>query len=182
MGLKLVPSLETGKAAYDDYIRNGLMTQMRRIKPGKDLEEAHMRNRQMVALWAYEKGKANKVIEKITKDGKTYFHINDYDQLRQLFGTLLRKTQRIKSEGDFKAAQYLFETFGRKLDQDLHKEVLARSEKLNIAPYGGFINPELVPVTDKNGNITDIKVAYPDDFATQMLDYSQRYGFLPIKN
>ncbi len=180
--LGLIPSLEAGKASYDGYIRNGLMTQMRRITPGKDLEEAHMRNRQMVALWAYEKGKKDNVIEKIKKDGKTYFHINDYDKLRKLFGDLLRETQRIKSEGDYKGAKYLFETFGRKLDQDLHKEVLARSEKLHIAPYGGFINPELVPVKDKDGHITDIKVEYPDNFAEQMLSYSRRYGFLPTKN
>ncbi len=180
--LGLIPSLEAGKASYDGYIRNGLMTQMRRILPGKDHEEAHMRNRQMVALWAYEKGKADNVIEKISKDGKTYFHINDYEKLRKLFGELLRETQRIKSEGNYKGAKYLFETFGRKLDPDLHKEVLARSEKLHIAPYGGFINPELIPVKDKDGNITDIKVEYPDNFAKQMLGYSQRYGFLPTKN
>ena len=180
--LGLIPSLDAGKASYDGYIRNGLMTQMRRILPGNDLEEAHMRNRQMVALWAYEKGKADNVVEKISKDGKTYFHVNDYDKLRKLFGDLLRETQRIKSEGDYKSAKYLFETFGRKLDQDLHKEVLARSEKLNIAPYGGFINPELVPVKDKDGNITNIKVEYPTDFAKQMLGYSKRYGFLPTKN
>ena len=180
--LGLIPSLEAGKASYDGYIRNGLMTQMRRILPGDDLQEAHMRNRQMVALWAYEKGKSDNVVEKITRDGKTFFHINDYDKLRKLFGELLKETQRIKSEGDYKGAKYLFETFGRKLNQDIHKEVLARSEKLNIAPYGGFINPDLVPVKDKDGNITDIKVEYPDDFAKQMLGYSQRYGFLPLKN
>ncbi len=180
--LGLIPSLEAGKAAYDDYIRNGMMTQMIRILPGKDLEEAHMRNRQMVALWAYEKGKKENVIEKIKRDGKTYLHINDYQKLRTLFGQLLRECQRIKSEGDYKGAQYLFETFGRKLDKDLHKEVLARSAKLDIPPYGGFINPNLVPVKDKDGRITDIKIEYPVDFATQMLDYSNRFGFLPTRN
>ncbi|HHB78414.1 MAG TPA: dihydrofolate reductase [Saprospiraceae bacterium] len=180
--LGLIPSLDAGKAAYDDYIRNGIMTQMRRILPGKDLEEAHMRNRQMVALWAYENGKKDNVIEKITRDGKTYFHITDYDKLRTLFGKLLRECQRIKSEGDYQGAKFLFETYGRKLDQDLHKEVLARSKKLNIAPYGGFINPELVPIKDKEGSIIDIQIRYPTDFASQMLDYSKRYGFLPVRN
>lgn len=176
--LGLLPNLEAGKAAYDDYIRNGLLEQMRRIKPGKDLEEAHMRNRQMVALWAYEHGQKDHVIEKVVRDGKTYFDIKDYDKLRDLFGQLLRETQRIKSEGDYAAVKHLFETYGRKLDQDLHREVLARVEKLHLAPYGGFINPELVPVKDKDGHIIDVKVEYPDDFAAQMLSYSRRYGFL----
>ncbi|MCU0349097.1 MAG: dipeptidyl peptidase 3, partial [Saprospiraceae bacterium] len=143
--LKVMPSLEVGKAEYDSYIRNGLMLQLRRIKPGKNIEEAHMRNRQLVALWAYEKGKKDNVIEKVTRDGKTYFDIKDYNKLRGLFGDLLKEIQRIKSQGDAKAGKALVENYGVKVDPAIHKEVLARSEKLNIAPYGGFINPKLVP-------------------------------------
>ena len=180
--LGLIPSLEAGKAAYDDYIRNGLLVQMRRIKLGDDLEEAHMRNRQMVALWAYEKGKKDNVIEKIKKDGKTYFKVQDYEQLRVLFGELLRETQRIKSEGDYKGAAYLFETFGRKLNLELHKEVLERAAKLDIPPYGGFINPILTPILGKTGEIIDVQLEYPTSFAEQMLEYSKHYGVLPIRN
>ena len=176
--LGLIPNLEVGKAAYDDYIRNGMMTQLRRILPGKDLEEAHMRNRQLVAAWAYEQGKGDKVIEKVMKDGKTYFVINDYEKLHGYFGDLLREIQRIKSEGDYEAGRALVETYGVKVDQALHDEVLRRSEKLHIPPYGGFINPKLVPIMDDNGEITDVKVEYPDDFSSQMLEYSKKYGFL----
>ena len=176
--LGLVPNLEVGKAAYDDYIRNGMMTQLRRIKPGKDIEEAHMRNRQLVAAWAMNRGAKDNVIERVTKDGKTYFVIHDYEKLHGYFGELLREIQRIKSEGDYKAGKALVETYGVKVDKALHEEVLRRSEQLHIPPYGGFINPKLVPVTDEDGKITDIKVEYPDDFSTQMLDYSREYGFL----
>ena len=176
--LKVMPSLEVGKAEYDSYIRNGLMLQLRRIKPGNNIEEAHMRNRQLVAAWAYEMGKKDKVIEKVSRDGKTYFDIKDYEKLRKLFGELLKEIQRIKSQGDAKAGKALVENYGVKVDQAIHKEVLARSEKLNLPPYGGFINPRLVPVTDAKGNITDVKVEYPDDFTKQMLEYAKQFGFL----
>ncbi|MBI5915656.1 MAG: dihydrofolate reductase [Bacteroidetes bacterium] len=176
--LKVMPSLEVGKAEYDSYIRNGLMLQLRRIKPGNNIEEAHMRNRQLVALWAYEMGKKNNVIEKVTRDGKTYYDIKDYEKLRGLFGELLKEIQRIKSQGDAKAGKALVENYGVKVDPALHQEVLARAEKLNLPPYGGFINPRLVPVTDAQGNITDIKVEYPDDFTRQMLEYGEKYSFL----
>ncbi len=176
--LGVMPSLEVGMAEYDGYIRNGLMLQLRRIRPGNNIEEAHMRNRQMVALWAYEMGKKDNVIEKIVRDGKTYFKINDYEKLRGLFGDLLREIQRIKSQGDFAAGKALVEDYGVKVDQALHQEVLTRSEKLNIPPYGGFINPRLVTVLDDSGDIMDIKVEYPDDFTRQMLEYAQKYSFL----
>jgi len=176
--LKVMPSLEVGKAEYDSYIRNGLMLQLRRIKPGKNIEEAHMRNRQLVAMWAYEKGKKDNVIEKVTRDGKTYFDIKDYNKLRVLFGDLLKEIQRIKSQGDAKAGKALVENYGVKVDQAIHQEVLARAEKLNMPPYGGFINPRLVPVMDSKGEITDVKVEYPDDFTKQMLEYAEKFSFL----
>ncbi|MGV3504212.1 MAG: dipeptidyl-peptidase 3 family protein [Adhaeribacter sp.] len=177
----IIPSLEVGKAEYDSYIRNGLITQLARIAPGEDIEEAHMRNRQMVAKWAYEKGKADNVIEKVTRNGKTYFKINDYQKLRTLFGQLLRETQRVTSEGDFEGAKNLIENYGVKVDQELHKEVLARYAKLNIAPYSGFIQPKLSPVTE-NGRIIDVKISYPRDFVQQMLEYGKNYSFLPDYN
>ena len=180
--MKLLPSLEAGKAAYDDYIRNGMMTQLIRLEPGAVIEESHMRNRQLVAAWAFEKGQKDKVIEKIVKDGKTYFVVKDYDKLRSIFGELLMIIQKIKSEGDYKAGKVLIEKYGVQVDQAIHKEVLARVSKLNIAPYGGFINPKLVPVTNEKGEITDIKVEYPKDFTEQMLDYGKRYSFLPDEN
>lgn len=180
--MKLLPSLDAGKCAYDHYISNGMMTQLMRLEPGKVIEEAHMRNRQLVAAWAYEKGKKENVVEKIVKDGKTYFVIHDYNKLRTIFGDLLRLIQKIKSEGDFKAGKDLVENYGVQVDQAIHKEVLARVEKLKIAPYSGFINPKLVPITDAKGNITDIKVEYPKDFTEQMLDYAKRYSFLPSDN
>lgn len=175
--LGLLPNLDAGKAAYDDYIRNGLMIQLRRIEKGQEIEEAHMRNRQMVAQWAYEKGKADNVIEKKVKDGKTYFVVNDYEMLRDIFGQLLREVQRIKSEGDYEAGKALVEEYGVKVDPEIHEEVLARTEKLNVAPYSGFINPELVPVMDGD-DIIDVNVSYPDDFTTQMLRYSKEYSNL----
>lgn len=176
--LGLMETLDVGRAAYDNYIRNGMMLQLRRIEPGNNIEESHMRNRQLVAAWAFEKGKDKNVIEKIVKDGKTYFKINDYDALRTLFGDLLKEIQRIKSEGDYEAGKNLVENYGVKVDQQLHREVLERYKPLNIAPYSGFINPVLVPVTDKDGNITDIKIEYPADFVEQMLYYDQHYNFL----
>jgi dipeptidyl-peptidase-3 len=178
----LISSLEVGKTAYDGYIRNGLMVQLRRLEPGADIEEAHMRNRQVVAAWAMERGAEDNVIEKIVKDEKTYFIVNDYDKLRTIFGELLMIIQKITSEGDYQAGKDLIQNYGVKVDQAIHAEVLARSKKLNIAAYGGFINPVLVPETNEAGEITDIKVTYPDDFTKQMLDYAKRYSFLPDNN
>ena len=167
-----------GKASYDGYIRNGMMTQLIRLNLGDDVEQAHMRNRKWVSEWVYEKGLEENVIEKITRDGKTYFNINDYDKLRDLFGQLLRETQRIKSEGDYDAAEKLVEGYGVKVDQDLHAEILKRNEKFEGAAYAGFVNPELVPVFDSEDNIIDIQVKYVNSFEYQMLQYSDRFGFL----
>lgn len=175
--LGLLDTMEAAKAEYDSYIRNGLMLQLRRLNPGEDIEEDHMRNRQLVAGWAYEKGKANNVIEKKVVDGKTYFVVNDYDALRELFGQLLREIQRVKSEGDYEAGKALVENYGVKVDPELHQEVLNRSEKLNIPPYSGFIQPELVPVM-KGDTISDVKIEYPTDFTKQMLKYGEKYSFL----
>jgi len=170
------PSAEDmGRASYDGYIRNGLITQLIRIKLGNDIEESHMRNRQLVSAWAYEKGLNDNVIEKIKKDNKTYYVINNYKKLRVLFGDLLREIQRIKSEGDYEAGKNLIENYGVKVDQELHKEVLERNSKFTSAPYSGFINPELVPVKDNNENIIDIKVQQPKSFSSQMLSYSKNY-------
>jgi dipeptidyl-peptidase-3 len=177
----VMPNFEVGKAAYDRQIRNGLMTQLTRLALGDDIEEAHMRNRQLIAKWVYEKGLPEKVIEMKIKDGKTYIVINDYLKLRDLFGQLLKETQRITSEGDFKAAQELVENYGVKVDQALHKEVRERFDKLNIAPYGGFINPKLVPVM-QGDKIVDVKVEYPADFTEQMMFYAKEYSLLPTYN
>ncbi|MEZ4825718.1 MAG: dihydrofolate reductase [Bacteroidia bacterium] len=177
----LMESLEVGKTGYDDYILNGMMTQLTRIKPGDNIEEAHMRNRSWISHWAFEKGQPDNVIEKVVRDGKTYFKINDYDKLRDIFGQLLREVQRIKSQGDYEAAKNLVENYGVKVDPELHKEVLARYKNLKSAPYSGFIQPKLIPVM--NGDeITDIKIEYPDDFSTQMLEYADKYSFLPSYN
>lgn len=178
--LGLMENNEAGKAEYDGYIRNGLMLQLRRLELGENLEEDHMRNRQLVAGWAYEMGKNDQVIEKKVVEGKTYFVVNDYDKLRTLFGQLLREIQRIKSEGDFEAGRNLVETYGVKVDPAIHKEVLERSEKLNIAPYAGFIQPEMVPVME-NDSVVDVKLEYPTDFTKQMLKYGKEYGFLPVQ-
>ncbi len=167
-----------GKAAYDGYIRNGLMTQLIRINLGDDIEEDHMVNRQWVSAWAFEKGKAENVIEKMTHNGKTYYNINDYVKLRKLFGELLRETQRIKSEGDFNAAQELVESYGIKVDQVIHAEVLKRNAQFKSAPYSGFVNPVLVPKTNEKGEITNIKVVQPESFEGQMLEYAKQYNFL----
>jgi len=179
--LGLLPKREAAMAEYDGYIRNGLMTQLTRIQPGKDIEQAHMRNRQLISRWCYENGLEENVIEKISKDGKTYFKITDYDKLNTLFGKLLAEVQRIKSEGDYEAGKKLVEDYAVKVDPVLHTEVLERYAKLNLAPYGGFINPVLLPVFEGN-NITDIKVEYPDDYAEQMMKYSKDYSFLPTYN
>jgi dipeptidyl-peptidase-3 len=179
--LGLMPSLDVGKTAFDGYIRNGLQLQLRRIQPGDDIEQAHMRNRQVVAAWAFEKGQPGNVIEKVVENGKSYYVVRDYDALRELFGQLLREIQRIKSEGDYAAASALVETYGVKVDQDMHKEVLERVAPLNIAAYAGFMQPRLVPV-EKDGEIIDVRIEYPDDFPAQMLELEQNYGFLPINN
>lgn len=169
---------EVGMAAYDGYIRNGLMTQLIRLKLGADVEQAHMRNRQWVSAWSFARGKDDNVIEKVKKDGKTYYNINDYERLREIFGELLRETQRIKSEGDFKAAQDLVEGYGVKVDQEIHAEILERNKQFKGAPYSGFVNPELVPITDSSGEITDIEVKYVKTFEYQMMKYSKDFGFL----
>ncbi|RYY51523.1 MAG: dihydrofolate reductase [Chitinophagaceae bacterium] len=174
-------STEVGMAEYDNYMMNGLMTQLTRLKLGDNVEEAHMRNRQLVAKWAYEKGKKDNVVAFVKKDGKTYVQVNDYGKLRTLFGELLREIQRIKSEGDFNAGKNLVENYGVKVDRALHKEVLDRYAKLNVKPYRGFIQPRLVPVM--NGDqITDVKVEYPTSFYEQMMEYAKKYSFLPVKN
>ena len=177
----VMPSLEVGKAEYDSYIMNGLISQLTRIKPGHNLEEAHMRNRQLNAMWVYEKGKKDNVIEFVKQNGKTYTKINDYQKLRVLFGDLLREIQRIKSEGDYQAGKNLVENYGVKVDQALLKEVLERFAKLNVKPYKGFIQPRLVPVF-KNEEIVDVQVTYPTSFFEQMMDYAKNYSFLPALN
>ncbi|NBL64209.1 dihydrofolate reductase [Flavobacterium sp. NST-5] len=171
-----------GMTAYDGYIRNGLMTQLIRLEPGANIEEAHMRNRQWVSAWVFEKGKKDNVIEKVIRNGKTYFNVTNYEKLHQLFGELLKETQRIKSEGDFAAAKALVENYGVKVDQKIHKEVLERNKKFKSAPYSGFVNPVIVPKTDKNGEIVSFEIQQPKTFAEQMLYYSKNYGFLPTEN
>ncbi len=166
---------DMGRASYDGYIRNGLITQLIRIKLGNDIEESHMRNRQLVSAWAYEKGLEDNVIKKLKKDNKTFYVINDYNKLRVLFGDLLREIQRIKSEGDYEAGKYLIENYGVKVDQELHREVLERNKKFTSAPYSGFINPELILVKNKDGEVTDVKIIQPESFASQMLNYSKTY-------
>ena len=171
-----------GMEAYDAYIRNGMMTQLIRLELGADIEEAHMRNRQWVSDWVYEKGKKDNVIKMINRDGKTYFNITNYDKLHTLFGELLREVQRIKSEGDYKAGQALVENYGVKVNQKLHKEILERNKQFDSAPYSGFVNPVLVPKMDDNGEIISISVEQPKTFAEQMLYYSKNYNFLPLEN
>ena len=177
----VMPSTDCGKAEYDSYLLNGLMLQLNRIELGKSIEEAHMRNRQLVAKWAYEKGKADNVVELIKRDGKTFVQINDYVKLRTLFGDLLREIQRIKSQGDFIAGQNLIENYGVKIDADIHKEVKDRFSKLSSAPYKGFIQPRLIPVIE-GGKFVDVNVEYPASFSSQMLEYGKRYSFLPNVN
>lgn len=180
--LGLLPNAEAYKASYIAQMQNGLLTQLVRINLGNNLEEAHMRNRALIAHWAYEHGKKDNVMELVKRDGKTYVKINDYEKLRGLFGELLAEIQRVKSTGDFKGAQALVETYGVKIDPTIHKEVLDRYKKLNIAPYKGFINPVYTAVRDKDGNITDVTISYSEGYAEQMLRYSNDYATLPLIN
>lgn len=180
--LGLMKTLETGKAEYDSYIRNGMLMQLRRLEVGDDIEEAHMRNRAWVSHWVVEQAAADNSIREINRDGKTFYNIEDYDRVRELFGELLREVQRIKSQGDYDAAKALVEGYGVKVDPVIHQQVLDRAETLGIAPYGGFINPKLSPITDESGNLMGVELSYPDDFTGQMLDYDAAYNFLPQEN
>lgn len=180
--LGLTPSADAYKAQYYTYLMNGLMTQLVRIEPGNNVEEAHMRNRQLIARWVYEKGAAEKVVELVKKDGKTYVVINDYEKVRDLFGRLLAEIQRIKSTGDYAGAHDLVEVYAVKVDPALHAEVLERYKKLNLAPYKGFVNPKYEVVTDADGTITDVTVTYDEGYAEQMLRYSKDYSTLPSVN
>lgn len=177
----VMQTLDVGKTAYDDYIRNGMMVQLSRLELGEDVEEAHMRNRQMIAKWVFEHGREKNVIEQKTKDGKTYFVVNDYEALRGLFGELLKEVQRLKSEGDYAAGKALVETYGVKVDAKIHEEVKRRYAALKIAPYAGFIQPRLVPVMEGE-EIVDVKIEYPTSFTEQMLEYAESYSFLPHEN
>ncbi len=179
--LGLMPSVDVGKVTFDDAIRNGLLTQLRRVKLGDDIEEAHMRNRQLIAGWAVEMGREDNVIEKVVDDGKTYFVIRDYEALRGIFGEQLREIQRIKSEGDFEAGKNLIETYGVKIDQAIHEEVLARAEPLNIAAYKGFVEPRIIAV-EENGEIVDVIIEHPEDYVERMLELEENYSFLPLEN
>ena len=177
----LIPSLDVAKAQYADYIMNGMMTQFSRIELGKDVEEAHMRNRKLIAEWCYEKGKENNVIEWVKQDGKSYIVVNDFDALRALFGELLKEVQRIKSTGDYEAGRRLVEDYAVKIDYDLHKEVLERYSKLGLEPYSGFVNPDY-ELVEKDGKIVDVKLIYKTDYTEQMLHYSKEWSFLPSLN
>lgn len=177
--LGLIPSVDVAKALYNDYIRNGLLTQMVRIELGKNVEEAHMRNRKLIAEWCFEKGSSEKVIEYVVRDGKTYVVVNSYESLRKIIGELLREVQRIKSTGDYEAAKQMVEGYGVKLDQDLHKEILDRYKKLGLAPYSGFINPVYKPVFE-NGELVDVIIDYTEGYTEQMLRYSKEHSFLGI--
>jgi len=180
--LGLMPSLDVGKAEYDSYLRNGMLTQLQRLELGADIEEAHMRNRAWVSNWCFEKSADNGVIQKVVRDGKTYIDIKNYERLREMFGELLGEVQRIKSQGDYEAAKALVEGYGVKVNQAEHKEILDRVAVLGVAPYGGFINPEMNATRDADGNITSVEVTYPDDFSGQMLRYSEKFSFLPDVN
>jgi dipeptidyl-peptidase-3 len=173
---------KTGMESYDSYIRNGLMTQLVRLELGADIEEAHMRTRQWVSAWAFEQGKKDNVIEKLSREGKTYFNITNYEKLHDLFGQLLREVQRIKSEGDYNSGKALVENYGVKVDRKLHEEVLERNKKFTSAPYSGFVNPVLVPNVDSKGTIISIEIRQPKNFAEQMLEYSKNFSFLPLEN
>ena len=176
--LGLVPDAEAYKAEYYSYMMNGLMTQLVRIEPGRTVEEAHMRNRQLIARWALEQGREANVVEMVVREGKTYVRVNDYMQLRVLFGKLLAEVQRIKSEGDYEAARRLVEDYGVQVDPELHAEVLQRYERLHLAPYKGFVNPVYTLQTDAEGNVTDVQVSYTEGYAEQMLRYSREYSNL----
>ncbi len=175
--LKLLPDAEAYKAQYLTYIRNGMQVQFARVEQGRPNTEAHMQNRKLISEWCYEKGLADNVIEKKERDGKTYFVVNDYEKLRGLFGELLAEIQRIKSEGDYAAGKALIEKYAIHIDPVLHKEVRERYASLGIRPYGGFVNPEIIPVIE-NGEVTDYRIEYPDDFLGQMLEYGEKYGVL----
>jgi len=179
--LGLMPSLDLGKVAYDSTIRNGLQLQLRRVKLGDDIEESHMRNRQLIAAWAMEMGRTDNVIEKVERDGKTYFVINDYPALRAIFGEQLREIQRIKSEGDFEAGKALIETYAVKVDREMHEEVLARIEPLDIPAYRGFIQPRITAI-EEDGEIVDVKIEPAGGFVEWMLESEKRYSFLPVYN
>lgn len=179
--LGLIPTLDVAKAAYAQYMLNGLMTQLARIELGKNVEEAHMRNRKLIAEWCYEKGREQNVIEKVRRDGKTYVVVHDYDKLRGLFGELLREIQRIKSTGDFEAGRDLVETYAVRIDPELHREVRERYAKLDLPLFSGFVNPIYHPVME-NGQIVDVTVEYTDDYVGQMLEYSKEYSYLPSVN
>mgnify|MGYP002519609130 FL=1 len=174
--LGILDNPEAYKSEYYKYILNGLMTQLTRIEPGKDVEESHMRNRKLIAEWAYKHGKDDNVIEYVKRDGKTFLKVNDYEKLRELFGKLLAEIQRIKSEGDYEAGMKLVEEYAVKVDPEIHNEILERYAKLNIAPYKGFVNPIYTAVTDENGNITDVKIEYNENYVDQMLRYSRDYS------
>ena len=178
----LIPTLDVAWSQYSDYIMNGYMTQLSRIEPGKNVEESHMRNRKLIAEWCYEKGKAENVIEIVKQDGKSYVVVNDFVRLRELFGELLCEVQRIKSEGDYEACKKLVEDYAVQVDPVLHAEVIARNKALNIEPYGGFVNPEYELVTDKDGNVVDVKISYPANYIEQHLKYGKEYSFLPTLN
>lgn len=180
--LGLTPNADAYKAEYYTFLMNGLLTQLVRIEPGNDIEEAHMRNRQLIARWVFEKGAADKVVELVEKEGKTYVKVNDYEKLRVLFGQLLAEIQRIRSTGDLEAARSLVEAYAVKVDTTLHAEVLKRYKKLNLAPYKGFVNPKYEAVMDTEGKITDVKVAYDEGYVDQMLRYSKDYSTLPSMN
>lgn len=180
--LGILPNNEAYKAEYYKYMMNGLMTQLTRIEPGKNIEEAHMRNRQLIARWVYEHGKADNVVEFRVRDGKTFVVVNDYNKMHKLLGVLLAEIQRIKSEGDYEGAKSLVETYGVQVDSKLHEEVLVRYRKLNVSPYKGFVNPLLTPVTDNKGNIKDVKISYTEGYIEQMLRYSADYSPLPTYN
>jgi dipeptidyl-peptidase-3 len=177
----VMESLDVGRSEYDSYIRGGMMTQLYRLQPGELVEEAHMRNRQLIAKWSYEQGLADNVIERVVKEDKTYFVVNDYEALREIFGRLLREIQRIKSEGDFEAGRDLVENYGTQVDQDLHAEVLRRYATLDVPAYGGFINPRVV-ASDVDGVVSNVRIEYPDSFVSQMLEYAEIYSFLPDEN
>ena len=177
--LGLLDDPDAYKSQYYSYMLNGLMTQLRRIEPGKDIEEAHMRNRKLIAEWVYEKGRQDNVVEMYKEDGKTYLRINDYERLRELFGELLAEIQRVRSEGDYAAACELVENYAVKVDPELHAEILSRYQPLHIAPYRGFVNPLYTAVRDAAGNITDVTISYPENYVEQMLRYSRDYSALP---
>lgn len=180
--LELLPDAEAYKAEYYKYIMNGAMTQLTRIQPGKDIEQAHMRNRALISNWVIENGKNENVVEIKQQDGKTFVVVNDYAKLRDLFGKLLSEVQRIKSEGDFEAGKKLVESYGVKVNQALHKEILERYARLDLAPYKGFVNPVYKLVTDESGKVSDVTISYDENYVDQQLRYSKQYSVLPLKN